>query len=102
MKCHRKSVTVVINASADMKTILSTKIAAADDKYMFDLFNTTSSAGIVSLAKAGKLEPLDDSWDYKLQTLFAGVTIAMVPSIIIYTMFQRLLMEGATMGAVKG
>lgn len=35
-------------------------------------------------------------------TLFAGVTIAMVPSIIIYIMFQRLLMEGATMGAVKG
>jgi N-acetylglucosamine transport system permease protein len=35
-------------------------------------------------------------------TLFAGVTIAMVPSIIIYILFQRLLMEGATMGAVKG
>ncbi|WP_169089033.1 carbohydrate ABC transporter permease [Paenibacillus sp. PL91] len=35
-------------------------------------------------------------------TLFAGVTIAMVPSIIIYIMFQKLLMEGATMGAVKG
>lgn len=82
-----------------MKTILSTKIAAADDKYMFDLFNTTSSAGIVSLAKAGKLEPLDDSWDDKLPALFAGVTIAMVPSIIIYIMFQRLQMEGATNGS---
>lgn len=35
-------------------------------------------------------------------TLFAGVTIAMVPSIIIFMLFQRLLMEGATMGAVKG
>lgn len=35
-------------------------------------------------------------------TLFAGVTIAMVPSIIIFILFQRLLMEGATMGAVKG
>lgn len=35
-------------------------------------------------------------------TLFAGVTIAMVPSIIIYILFQKLLMEGATMGAVKG
>lgn len=35
-------------------------------------------------------------------TLFAGVTIAMVPSVIIFMLFQRLLMEGATMGAVKG
>ncbi|WP_309122571.1 carbohydrate ABC transporter permease [Paenibacillus sp.] len=35
-------------------------------------------------------------------TLFAGVAISMVPSIIIYMLFQRLLMEGATMGAVKG
>ncbi|HZG83392.1 carbohydrate ABC transporter permease [Paenibacillus sp.] len=35
-------------------------------------------------------------------TLFAGVGITMVPSILIYILFQRLLMEGATMGAVKG
>jgi len=35
-------------------------------------------------------------------TLFAGVAISMVPSIFIYMLFQRLLMEGATMGAVKG
>lgn len=35
-------------------------------------------------------------------TLFAGVAISMVPSIAIYVLFQRLLMEGATMGAVKG
>lgn len=35
-------------------------------------------------------------------TLFAGVTISMIPCIIIYILFQRLLMEGATMGAVKG
>lgn len=60
------NVTVDINASADMKTILSTKISAANDKDMFDLFNTTPSGGIVSLAEAGKLEPLDDIWDYKL------------------------------------
>ncbi|WP_364145398.1 hypothetical protein [Paenibacillus sp. LPE1-1-1.1] len=102
MAIRYTNVTIDINASANMKTILSTKISAADDKYMFDQFNTTSSAGIVSLAKAGKLEPLDDIWDYKLPMLFAGVTIAMVPSIIIYIMFQRLLMEGVTMGAVKG
>lgn len=35
-------------------------------------------------------------------TLFAGVTIAMVPSILMYIFFQRWIMEGATMGAVKG
>lgn len=35
-------------------------------------------------------------------TLFAGVAISMVPAIAIYVLFQKLLMEGATMGAVKG
>ncbi|MFX3634381.1 MAG: carbohydrate ABC transporter permease [Candidatus Pristimantibacillus sp.] len=35
-------------------------------------------------------------------TLFAGVTISMIPCMIIYILFQKLLMEGATMGAVKG
>ncbi|TMV45777.1 carbohydrate ABC transporter permease [Paenibacillus mesophilus] len=35
-------------------------------------------------------------------TLFAGVTIAMIPSILMYVFFQRWIMEGATMGAVKG
>lgn len=35
-------------------------------------------------------------------TLFAGVTIAMIPSILMYIFFQRWIMEGATMGAVKG
>lgn len=35
-------------------------------------------------------------------TLFAGVTISMIPCIIIYILFQKMLMEGATMGAVKG
>lgn len=55
-----------ITASADMKTILSTKISANDDKEMFDLFNTTPAGGIVSLAEAGKLEPMDDIWDMKL------------------------------------
>lgn len=35
-------------------------------------------------------------------TLFAGVTIAMIPSVLMYVFFQRWIMEGATMGAVKG
>ncbi|MGO4268658.1 carbohydrate ABC transporter permease [Paenibacillus sp. TAF58] len=35
-------------------------------------------------------------------TLFAGVLIAMVPSVIMFVLFQRLIMEGATLGAVKG
>lgn len=34
--------------------------------------------------------------------LFAGVVIAMIPSIIIYLMFQKKIVEGATLGAVKG
>ncbi len=35
-------------------------------------------------------------------TMFAGVIIVMVPSIIFYILFQRRIMEGATMGATKG
>src|SRR5690606_25012882 len=35
-------------------------------------------------------------------TMFAGVFIAMVPTIILYVLFQRRIMEGATLGAVKG
>lgn len=35
-------------------------------------------------------------------TLFAGVTIAMVPSVVLFVLFQRSIMEGATLGAVKG
>ncbi len=35
-------------------------------------------------------------------TMFAGVMIVMIPSIIFYIMFQRRIMEGATMGAMKG
>ncbi|GGD98564.1 carbohydrate ABC transporter permease [Paenibacillus nasutitermitis] len=35
-------------------------------------------------------------------TLFAGVLIVMVPSIIFYIIFQRRIMSGATMGAMKG
>jgi len=35
-------------------------------------------------------------------TMFAGVVIVMIPSIIFYILFQRRIMEGATMGAMKG
>jgi N-acetylglucosamine transport system substrate-binding protein len=33
---------------------------------MFDLFNTEPAGGIVGLAEAGKLEPMDDIWEYPL------------------------------------
>lgn len=35
-------------------------------------------------------------------TMFAGVLIAMIPSVIVFIIFQRSVMEGATLGAVKG
>lgn len=35
-------------------------------------------------------------------TLFAGVMIAMIPTIILYIFFQRQIAEGSTLGAVKG
>ena len=35
-------------------------------------------------------------------TLFAGLVITMIPPIIMYIMFQRKVMEGATLGGVKG
>ncbi|MFD0713775.1 carbohydrate ABC transporter permease [Paenibacillus sp. GCM10027626] len=34
--------------------------------------------------------------------LFAGVTVVMVPSVLIFVLFQRMIMEGTTLGAVKG
>ncbi|MVP01794.1 carbohydrate ABC transporter permease [Paenibacillus lutrae] len=52
----------------------------------------------VQMYQANKLMEFSADW----VTLFAGVTIAMIPSIIIFVLFQRLIMEGATMGAVKG
>ncbi len=35
-------------------------------------------------------------------TLCAGVIIASIPSIIIYIMFQKQIIEGATLGSLKG
>lgn len=60
------NVKIDITPSADMKTILSTKISAGNDNDMFDLFNTEPAGGIVALAEAGKLEPMDDIWEYPL------------------------------------
>ncbi|NMO94268.1 ABC transporter substrate-binding protein [Paenibacillus lemnae] len=65
-KAKYPNVKLDITASADMKTILSTRISAGNDKDMFDLFNTEPSGGIVGLAEAGKLEPMDDIWEYPL------------------------------------
>lgn len=35
-------------------------------------------------------------------TLLAGLVITIIPTIIVYVMFQRRIIEGATMGGVKG
>lgn len=35
-------------------------------------------------------------------TMFAGVIIVLIPSVIFYVLFQKRIMEGATMGAMKG
>lgn len=35
-------------------------------------------------------------------TLFAGLAITMIPPVIMYILFQRKVMEGATLGGVKG
>lgn len=60
------NVTIDIQSSPDMSQILTTRISAGDDEEMFDLFNRQPSGGVVSLAEAEKIEPLDDVWDMKL------------------------------------
>jgi len=35
-------------------------------------------------------------------TLFAGLIITLVPLVVIYVLLQRSIMEGATLGAIKG
>lgn len=52
----------------------------------------------VNMYKASKMMAYSADW----VTLFAGVAIAMVPSLLIYMFFQRTIVEGATIGAVKG
>lgn len=52
----------------------------------------------VQMYQANKLMEYSADW----VTLFAGVMIAMVPSIIIFIVFQKFILKGATLGAVKG
>jgi len=52
----------------------------------------------VSMYAANQMMQYTSDW----VTMFAGVMIAMVPSIIMFMFFQRWIMEGATLGAVKG
>ncbi|WP_409340733.1 carbohydrate ABC transporter permease [Paenibacillus sp. MBLB4367] len=52
----------------------------------------------VAMYNANQLMQYKADW----VTLFAGVTIAMLPTIVLYVMFQRQISEGATLGAVKG
>lgn len=52
----------------------------------------------VQMYQANKMMEFTSDW----VTLFAGVTIAMVPSVIVFMLFQRMIMQGATLGAVKG
>ncbi|CAM3404163.1 carbohydrate ABC transporter permease [Marinicrinis lubricantis] len=52
----------------------------------------------VNMYQANKMMQYTADW----VTLFAGVTIAMIPSLIVYICFQRQIAEGSTLGAVKG
>ncbi|MCU6710562.1 carbohydrate ABC transporter permease [Paenibacillus sp. J5C_2022] len=52
----------------------------------------------VSMYSANQMMQYSADW----VTLFAGVMIAMVPSVLMFSFFQRWIMEGATLGAVKG
>ncbi|CAK4851625.1 unnamed protein product [Aphanomyces euteiches] len=54
-----------ITSTPTLATILEPKIAAGDDKEMFDLFipNFTADGQLERLAAAGKLEPQDDLWE---------------------------------------
>ena len=51
-----------------------------------------------------QIDPIDDageaSIDYGL--LMAGATLASIPIIIIFLVFQKYFTKGITMGAVKG
>ena len=51
--------------------------------------------GIIGLMESFKLRA---DW----VTLFAGLVIVMLPTIIVYAIFQKKLEAGLTLGAVKG
>ncbi|MBP1996119.1 carbohydrate ABC transporter permease [Paenibacillus eucommiae] len=58
---------------------------------------TKYTIGVSMYAASQKMQYTSD-W----VTLFAGVMIAMIPSAIMFVIFQRGVMEGATLGGVKG
>ena len=57
------NVEVNVTKSADIQTIIQTKIAAGDDDDMFDLFNNPNNRD--ELIQAGALEPCDEMWDWE-------------------------------------
>ena len=52
----------------------------------------------VNIYEANMLMQYTNDW----VTMFAGVIIMMIPSVLIFMFFQRWIMEGATLGSVKG
>ncbi|WP_135553859.1 carbohydrate ABC transporter permease [Paenibacillus cymbidii] len=52
----------------------------------------------VSMYSANQMMQYTSDW----VTLFAGVMMAMVPSVLMFVFFKRWIIEGATLGAVKG
>lgn len=52
----------------------------------------------VQMYQANKLMEYSADW----VTLFAGIIIAMVPSVIIFIFFQKWIIKGAAFGSVKG
>ncbi|NGP44969.1 carbohydrate ABC transporter permease [Bacillaceae bacterium SIJ1] len=52
----------------------------------------------VQMYQANKLMEYSADW----VTLFAGIIIAMIPSLVVFIFFQKWILRGATLGAVKG
>lgn len=52
----------------------------------------------VQMYQANKLMEYSADW----VTLFAGIIIAMIPSIVVFIIFQKWIIKGATLGSVKG
>jgi N-acetylglucosamine transport system permease protein len=69
--------------------------------YLFPLVLTTTdtkrtlSVGVALLSETAQFET---DWG----TLFAGITIIMIPTIIVYMIFESKITEGITAGALKG
>ncbi|WP_135553857.1 type 2 periplasmic-binding domain-containing protein [Paenibacillus cymbidii] len=53
-----------VTYSPEMAKLITTKISAGNDDDMFDIFST-NSVDIISLSKAGKVEPQEDVWNHK-------------------------------------